>query len=63
MSQANRHVTRIEVFWSLVGLLQETKDGGIDTIIEPSSEDLLGLLDSYQKPKFQPPISLAETLS
>lgn len=61
--QASSHVTRIDVFWSLVRLLQQTSTDGIDSTNQPSNVVMDGgipLLDSYQK--FPPPICLTETL-
>ncbi|KAF3434214.1 hypothetical protein FNV43_RR25317 [Rhamnella rubrinervis] len=59
--EANRHVTRMDIFWSLVQLLQETTSSGIDSANHQPSNAIDGglpVLDSYQKPTLPPPISL-----
>ncbi|XP_024027807.1 transcription factor bHLH157 [Morus notabilis] len=63
--EAKSHVTRIDIFWSLVRLLQQTSTNGIDSTNQPSNVILDGgipQLDSYQKPNLPPPICLTETL-
>lgn len=63
--QAIRPVTRIDIFWSLFRLLQQTTTSGIDsTNNQPGNAIDGGLnpIDSYQKPALPPPISLSETL-
>ncbi|XP_015896324.3 transcription factor bHLH157 [Ziziphus jujuba] len=63
--EANRHVTRIDIFWSLVRLLQQTTTSGIDSTNNQPSNAIDGglhLMDSYQKPALPPPISLTGTL-
>lgn len=62
--EANRHVTRMDIFCSLVQLLQKTTNTEVDTTNQPSNaiDGGIPLLDSYQKPTLPPPISLAETL-
>lgn len=62
--QASSHVTRIDIFLSLVQLLKQTTTGN-DTTNQPSNNiDGVGinLMDCYQKPTLPRPISLAETL-
>lgn len=63
--EANSHVTRMDIFWSLVHLLKQTTATGNDTTTNQPSNVVDGgvpQLDSYQKPNLPPPISLAETL-
>ncbi|KAF4351094.1 hypothetical protein F8388_013199 [Cannabis sativa] len=64
--EASNHITRIDVFWSLVQLLQQTNAANeIDSTKLPSNVVMNGgipLFDNYQKPNFPPPICLTETL-
>ncbi|PON73580.1 MYC/MYB transcription factor [Parasponia andersonii] len=63
--EASSHVTRIDVFLSLVRLLQQTSTDGIDSANQPSNVVMdvgIPLLDSYQKPNLPPSICLTETL-
>ena len=62
--QANRHVTRMDIFLSLVQLLQETAATGVSPTNQ-SSNDIdtrVPPFNNYQQPSVPPPISLAETL-
>ncbi|KAE8055085.1 hypothetical protein FH972_011948 [Carpinus fangiana] len=62
--EASSHVTRIDIFLSLVQLLKQTTSGN-DTTNQPSNTMdgvEIRLLDCYQKPTLPCPISLAETL-
>ncbi|KAL5747705.1 hypothetical protein ACOSQ2_025002 [Xanthoceras sorbifolium] len=64
--EANRHVTRMDIFWSLVQLLQQTATSGTDSTNQPNKimEGGIPPLDSYQQPllPMHLPISVAETL-
>ncbi|XP_031262775.1 transcription factor bHLH157-like [Pistacia vera] len=50
--EANRQVTRMDIFWSLVQLLQQSSTFGTDSANQPSNAMDAGipLLDSYQQP-------------
>ncbi|XP_050376826.1 transcription factor bHLH157 isoform X2 [Argentina anserina] len=59
--EATRHVTRIEIFWSLVRLLQQSGTSVVDPTIRPNNVVDTGfppVLDSFQPCSFPPPISL-----
>nr|XP_011457575.1 PREDICTED: transcription factor bHLH157-like isoform X2 [Fragaria vesca subsp. vesca] len=59
--EATRHITRIEVFWSLVRLLQQNGTSVVDPTSRPSNVADTGfppVLDSVQPCSFPPPISL-----
>lgn len=63
--QASSHVTRIDIFLSLVQLLKQTTTSSKDTAYESNNAiDGVGisLLDSNQQQNLLHPISLAETL-
>ncbi|KAK4842785.1 hypothetical protein QYF36_000049 [Acer negundo] len=64
--EANRHVTRMDIFWSLVQLLQQTATSGTDSTHQPNNDidSRIPPLDSYQQHMLhtQLPISVAETL-
>ncbi|KAJ4711829.1 Transcription factor LHW [Melia azedarach] len=49
--EANKHVTRMDIFWSLVQLLQQTNTNTIDSMNQPKNEtdDKIPLLDGYQQ--------------
>lgn len=46
------HVTRLDIIWSLVQLLQQTNMSGIDSMNQPNNtmDDRIPLLDGYQQP-------------
>lgn len=59
--EANRHITRIEVFWSLVRLLQQSGSSVVDPTSRPNNVVDNGfppVLDGFQPRSFPPPISL-----
>ncbi|XP_024173155.1 transcription factor bHLH157 isoform X1 [Rosa chinensis] len=59
--ETTRHVTRIEVFWSLVRLLQQSDTSVVDPTSRPSNVVDNGfppVLDSFPPRSFPPPISL-----
>lgn len=62
--EASSHVTRIDIFLSLVQLLKQTTTGNDTTNQASNTIDGVGIhqLDCYQKPTLPRPISLAETL-
>lgn len=62
--EANRHVTRMDIFLSLVQLLQETATTGVSPTNQPSNVIDSGVppFNNYQQPSGPLPISLAETL-
>ncbi|KAL5552458.1 hypothetical protein UlMin_002634 [Ulmus minor] len=62
--EAQSHVTRIDIFWSLVRLLQQADTNGMDSTNQPVMDVGIGipLMESYQKPTLPPPICLTETL-
>ncbi|XP_038680450.1 transcription factor LHW-like isoform X2 [Tripterygium wilfordii] len=57
-------VTRQEVFWSLLQLIQDTATSGIDSMIQPSNimDSVIPPLDGYQQSSLPLPISVADTL-
>lgn len=59
--QANRHVTRIDVFWSLLRLLQQTTNNVVDPTNLPTNivDSGVPILDSCQQQSLPPPISLS----
>ncbi|KAJ7952192.1 transcription factor bHLH [Quillaja saponaria] len=59
--EANRHVTRLDVFWSLVQFLQKTNTSEIGSVTPNNAINIeIPTLDNYQKPGSLPPISMAE---
>ncbi|TQD96411.1 hypothetical protein C1H46_017906 [Malus baccata] len=59
--EATRHVTRLDVFWSLVRLLQQTTTGVVDPTNRLSNVVDSGvppLVDSCQQQSLPPPVSL-----
>ncbi|KAB1215519.1 Transcription factor LHW [Morella rubra] len=63
--EASSHVTRIDIFLSLVQLLKQTTTSSNDATSQPGNIiDGVGipLVDSYQQPNLLRPMSLAETL-
>ncbi|BBH03506.1 Serine/threonine-protein kinase With No Lysine-related protein [Prunus dulcis] len=59
--EANRHVTRIDVFWSLLRLLQQTTNNVVDPTNLPTNivDSGVPILDSCQQQSLPPPISLS----
>ncbi|KAF5729779.1 transcription factor LHW [Tripterygium wilfordii] len=57
-------VTRQDVFWSLLQLIQDTGTSGIDSTIQPSNimDSVIPPFDGYQRSSLQLPISMADTL-
>ncbi|KAK9274797.1 hypothetical protein L1049_022049 [Liquidambar formosana] len=62
--EANRQMTRIDIFWSLVQFLQQSATSGIDSTSQPTNVVDGGIpqFNNYQQPPVAHPISLAETL-
>ncbi|XP_021652094.2 transcription factor LHW [Hevea brasiliensis] len=62
--EANTHITRIDILWSLVQLLQLTSISGMDSTNQPSNvmNGKVALLNNCQQPALPCPINLAETL-
>ncbi|XP_021816487.1 transcription factor bHLH157 [Prunus avium] len=59
--EANRHVTRIDVFWSLLRLLQQTTNNVVDPTNLPTNivDSGVPILDGCQQQSLPPPISLS----
>ncbi|KAF2313501.1 hypothetical protein GH714_011279 [Hevea brasiliensis] len=62
--EANTHITRIDILWSLVQLLQLTSISGMDSTNQPSNvmNGKVALLNNCQQPALPCPINLAEAL-
>ncbi|XP_038993564.1 transcription factor bHLH155-like isoform X2 [Hibiscus syriacus] len=63
--EADKHVERQGIIWSLLPLLQKKESSGIDSSATQPCGDMDGgvsLLNSYQQPFLLPTVSLAETL-
>lgn len=62
--QANMQITRVEVFWSLLQLLERTGASVMDSTNQPSNamHGRIPELNSYQLPALPCPVSLTETI-
>ncbi|XP_012086654.1 transcription factor bHLH157 isoform X2 [Jatropha curcas] len=62
--EANTNITRIDILWSLVQLLQLTSTSGIDSTNQPSNvmNGRVPLLNNYQQPALPCSIGVAEAL-
>ncbi|KAJ6714284.1 TRANSCRIPTION FACTOR BHLH155-LIKE ISOFORM X1-RELATED [Salix viminalis] len=62
--EAKVHITRVEVFWYLLQLLERTGSGVMDSTNQPSNSmhGRIPELNPYQLPALPCPVSLAETI-